>query len=1136
MPRTEPPPSLRSLFLLLQRGGFPVTPRLHIQLAHIYGLGPAGGTDQLQRILRALLVKRPEQRKAFDELFEQWRARTMGWFEQATRKPGAAEPADPATAAVRPAQSQQTRPEPTADTPPARPWRLLAVLISVLLIALLVRLTPEQKTPGAATPPTNGPTRPPDQIQAEQTDLRQKRMPFMLPRPRIERIPPWPWLALSLAALAGLPGLALIARRRDSRRRPGSRPVGTDVEPPAPLGPAAAQPALLDRTQRRAMVWGLEKFSSELPAPGLDLPATVDATAREAGILRPVFARVRLERGLWLWLDDSSQDPTAALLARETGDLLSRAGIPVDRAGFYADPQRLITQQGKRLRPADLEEQRAEITVLIFTDGRRLLALYEGPARRRLQHLLSRLSHWPRLVLVDFSSDGRLAGFARAHHLDCVTPGALAAYLGQDSGAATDSAGAGLWGDEGIWAAACALAPDGLGRDTALALARELELGLGPWSLRTLLLDAGASGARLGWPLAQRVQWLRWLSDLGAVEQTDSPLNNALAFWDQHFSLLLDGYEGPARHSPGALRLMLRRSLIRLWRAPEQASAELDTLLAYARDDGSPLLKSEISRHLSQLCPADQAGQGLIQLPWRWEALAPQTRERLKALGLGGSLPKETLAPPGRRELARGLVLGAATAALLLALLAWVRPSAPPELPEPGAEPMPHALLLDGPGKGNWQVAVVHPQGVSGQSAGAGTRVVLEAEDWASQELACIEDLVLESPEGSSSIPGAERRRCGHGMPKQRLTRPDIPRSLAVLWAVAGNPGAEKLAERLLSGGSVDQILLAPPASGQRAVDPGDLIETAEYTQVLLFGTRDTRPSAALHAVHPGPQAWIGVDDWQSAADRLVFDGVQSLKQRFGEQAHVLSGDRAGPRLGGVAENGCRTGETHETRDIVFVRLCGGEFIMGDDASDQKDEKPAHPVQVPDFWLARTETSNEQYRRYRPKHASQFQGAELPVQNVTWEDAKAFCASLGAGYRLPSEAEWEYAARAGNPGRWSFGDEEALLGEYAVYGKNTQSGPEPVGERKPNRWGLSDMHGNVWEWVEDCWHDDYTAAPADGAAWLEASGGDCSERVLRGGSYDYSAAGLRSADRVRYGAADGFRLFGFRCARSARQP
>jgi formylglycine-generating enzyme required for sulfatase activity len=133
-------------------------------------------------------------------------------------------------------------------------------------------------------------------------------------------------------------------------------------------------------------------------------------------------------------------------------------------------------------------------------------------------------------------------------------------------------------------------------------------------------------------------------------------------------------------------------------------------------------------------------------------------------------------------------------------------------------------------------------------------------------------------------------------------------------------------------------------------------------------------------------------------------------------------------------------------------------------------------------------------------------------------------------YRLPTEAEWEYACRAGSTTRWFFGDDVSLLGEYAWYRANSRNTTHPVGGKKPNAWGLYDMLGNVWEWCQDVWHDDYQGAPQDGSAWLA---GDGSVRVLRGGSWNFDARSARSAERNRPDPRLRYVSDGFRAAMSA---
>lgn len=137
-------------------------------------------------------------------------------------------------------------------------------------------------------------------------------------------------------------------------------------------------------------------------------------------------------------------------------------------------------------------------------------------------------------------------------------------------------------------------------------------------------------------------------------------------------------------------------------------------------------------------------------------------------------------------------------------------------------------------------------------------------------------------------------------------------------------------------------------------------------------------------------------------------------------------------------------------------------------------------------------------------------------------------AKKGHRFTLPSEAQWEYACRAGSTTRYCFGDDEKELGQYAWYRENSGPEPYPVGQKKANKWGLHDMHGNVWEWCLDTWHDNYEGAPTDSSAWTDGG----SYRVIRGGCWNHSAGNCRSAVRGRNAQSDRFIYLGFRVARS----
>jgi formylglycine-generating enzyme required for sulfatase activity len=240
---------------------------------------------------------------------------------------------------------------------------------------------------------------------------------------------------------------------------------------------------------------------------------------------------------------------------------------------------------------------------------------------------------------------------------------------------------------------------------------------------------------------------------------------------------------------------------------------------------------------------------------------------------------------------------------------------------------------------------------------------------------------------------------------------------------------------------------------------------------------------------------------------------------------------------------------------LEMVKIPAGNFLMGSpDREGYNNERPQHLVNVAPFYMGRLPVTQAQWRavagypqagQVLNPDPSYFKGDHLPVEQVSWDDATEFCARLSRktsqNYRLPSEAEWEYACRAGTKTKYYFGDDESSLGKYAWFGGNSGDKPldtlklwnnfqldptkfleklqannnqtQLVGSFPANAFGLHDMHGRVWEWCLDHWHDNYDAAPEDGSAWLSLENEN--KRVLRGGSWFDSSGYCRSANRVR---------------------
>ncbi|MCA2940980.1 MAG: formylglycine-generating enzyme family protein, partial [Microcystis sp. M113S1] len=216
---------------------------------------------------------------------------------------------------------------------------------------------------------------------------------------------------------------------------------------------------------------------------------------------------------------------------------------------------------------------------------------------------------------------------------------------------------------------------------------------------------------------------------------------------------------------------------------------------------------------------------------------------------------------------------------------------------------------------------------------------------------------------------------------------------------------------------------------------------------------------------------------------------------------------------------------------LEMVSLPAGKFLMG--SSDSDREKPPHQVKVNSFAIGKYPITQAQYQAVMGNNPSRFKNnPQNPVENVSWNDAQAFCQKLsqitGKTYRLPTEAEWEYACRAGTTTRYYFGDDDNQLGDYAWGSANSNNKTHPVGQKKPNAWGLHDMSGNVWEWCEDDWHNSYAGAPDDGTAWIDNDNRSQSLKCLRGGSWNYSPNYCRSATRNRFNPD--YLDFGFRVA------
>ena len=307
--------------------------------------------------------------------------------------------------------------------------------------------------------------------------------------------------------------------------------------------------------------------------------------------------------------------------------------------------------------------------------------------------------------------------------------------------------------------------------------------------------------------------------------------------------------------------------------------------------------------------------------------------------------------------------------------------------------------------------------------------------------------------------------------------------------------------------------------------------DTVRLEAVTYLGIETPRYSwesshSDVVAIEPDPVdasvAWaIAVGDSGQTATLRVFDRANGLDRRV--QVEVVLDAKSFTLPGGAL--------------LEMVWINPGTFQMGSSQGDSY-ERPVHKVTIRQgFYLGKYEVTQAQWEAVMGNNPSYFKGCgDCPVERVSWEDAQAFIRKLNEmegenRYRLPSEAEWEYAARAGSGTRYSWGNE---IGNNRANCRGCGSRwdnkkPAPVGSFPANAWGLHDMHGNVWEWVQDCWNGNYEGAPADGSAW---ESGDCGRRVNRGGSWVSEPRVLRAADRSWGTTGSRDSSVGFRIART----
>jgi formylglycine-generating enzyme required for sulfatase activity len=885
---------------------------------------------------------------------------------------------------------------------------------------------------------------------------------------------------------------------------------------------------------------------SDDPTRRLDLEETVDATARAGGFVHLRFQPAVYDREVWFWLDRQLDRPTPRTAAQQLIATLAAGGLEALQGLFTDVPDRVDWPEQTGYRPAHEEGHGRQALVAIFTDGEGLVHRLENPlSRPATERLLRSLRQWPHLCLVECATtDARLEPLLAPYGLETITLAELPHWLGgMEPRTETEvQRDADVYGDARVWAAAVALGGQQAEITSAHSLRVALRLNVSPWRIDRIMAEAQQSGMR-----QRLINWLlrcEPLDDQG-MPQPESLARQALDWWQQRYTTAAQHMQVqenpllPWQDSLASERWQMEQALLQLYLDPDRAAQRL----AQLADD---TLRDDIHVRLGAFAAADHRldarsdDSAFVYCTWRFADLSAATRHRLRQLGFAAELFKREPVPLKRSPrlvLAGIMLVMLALTGCSAAVYRWLTSNPPHILAQ---EPVyddqvlaDQTIRLREPlVSGNYRVTLGSArqlESLPNVQAGAAIPVTWSwKEEPNAVRLQDSNNVVLRAGRLAQPI-----RACSEGWPQ---------RSLAIIAAPfeTDEPGAHELAIqarqlaiRLLDKGSADQVLFGKDWEQHLAqwLGPSQALNQSTQVLVILPEAAGAEYAAAQLADHPGPWAVAWSGDFAGLARAIDFSGSKTVEEMSSwlnvHRSHKVVRVSGGPETVKPDPTG-----------IEWVHVCPGTFSMGTIKGEDKmafhDEivDPARTVVLRAFQITATETTQQEYGKE----------GDLPVVNIDWTEARAFCRRVGGD--LPTEAQWEYAARGGSRFPWSFGDDEAQLGNYAWFSGDIKTA-QKVGLKRPNPLGLYDMHGNVWEWTWD-WYNAYASGvfvdplgPGSSKCpevMIRTLGESATCRVVRGGSFVDPPEALRAARRGGGPPVLGGDLRGFRCVRVPPQP